>query len=168
MDTQFVLALLVEEDSDHQAAHQLAGTLKALVLRGHAEAFLSLLTLDELAWKLCAPVHDRDHGRGAWRRLAHKAKKRIFDERRALIVDDLQRLLGEPWLKIAPVTEGVCHLFPQLLGRYPLAPADASHLAIALGNRIPAIVTNDRDFGSAGLPLAIVHYSESGIELEGP
>ncbi len=160
LDTQFAFAYLVAEDQDHRDATAVAQQMKALVRAGSARAFVSVLVLDELAWKLGGVLHDRDPGNApAWRQLSDSNKGSEYRRRRAEIAGWLRRLLLEPWISVLPADAEVCHRACDAIEEYGLRPADACHLACAVRHGVQAVLTNDRHFADlAEPPLQIVTY----------
>jgi len=160
LDTQFVFAYLVAQDEDHADAAAVAGRIQALAAAGFARAFLSVIVLDELAWKLGGVLHDRDTGSPrAWRQLSDRRKEQEYRRRGTEIAEWLQRLLRQPWISVLAADEQVCRRVPELIREYGLRPADACHLACAARHGVQAILTNDRHFTDlADPPVQVVTY----------
>jgi predicted nucleic acid-binding protein len=159
LDTQFVLAYLVPEDRDHHNALSAVELLRPLADRHSVKAFLSLIVLDELAWKLAGVLYDRDAGARAWRGLSDQQKGEAYRERRAEVAGWLRGLLAEGWVWALSADERVCHALPDIIERHGLRPADACHLACTVRHGVGAIITNDQDFvGLADAPVEVRPY----------
>jgi len=146
LDTQFVLAYLVPEDRDHLSAMSAVELLQPLADRHSINVFISVMVLDELAWKLAGVLHDRDAGARAWRALSDRQKGEAHRERRAEVAKWLRGLLAEGWISALSADGRVCHTLPDIIERHGLRPADASHLACAVRHGVGAILTNDQHF----------------------
>jgi len=157
LDTQFVFAYLVDSDPDHEAAARTADDLSIVHEAGRISAFISVMVLDEVAWKLAGALYDARHGRGSWvRSNRHEA----FAGVRELVADAIDALLEAPWLHIAPADEDVSSVYASFMRRYHLLPADLAHLAVAHASGMDAIVTHDADFHDLrNAPVRIVRYA---------
>lgn len=156
LDTQFLFAYFVDGDRDHEAAVTTAEGLRVVHGAGHITAFVSVLVLNELAWKLAGAFFDREHGEGAWNR---SDKQRANESVRAQVAEAIQGLIRLPWLRIASADEEACSMFPVFMHRYPLCPADLAHLVVASTSGMDAIMTHDKHFHALeDGPVPIVAY----------
>lgn len=160
LDTQFVFAYLVEDDYDHRAAEAEADGLKQLSRAQLVQAFISLLVLDELAWKLAGVLYDgAQRKRGAWKALSAKEKRRAYRRHCPDIADVVDEFLREPWIRVTHIGQQECRGFVHVLRQYRLCPADACHLACATHRRMGAIMSNDSDFRDLeSAPVEILLY----------
>lgn len=158
LDTQFCFAYHVIEDTQHDAACITADGLKALSQDSLVECFVSLLTLDELAWKLAGVYYDRDHGRGQWQQITGRKKRVAFTGITGDIASIIEDFLGEPWIRPLPIEEKAYAMLPTVMRAHDLRPADLCHLALAWAAGC-GIITNDRDFHALdGVPVEVVPY----------
>lgn len=156
LDTQFVFAYVVDTDPDHDDAVRTARELRIVNRAGIATSFVSMLVLNEAAWKLAGTFFDMEHGEGAWHR---SDKQRAHESVRAQVAETIANLLREPWLRIASANEESCSMFPVFMHRYPLCPADLAHLVVASTSGMDAIMTHDKHFHALeDSPVPIVAY----------
>jgi predicted nucleic acid-binding protein len=159
LDTQFVFAYLVEDDRDHRAATEEAERLKLLCPR-YVEVFVSVLVVDELAWKLAALIYDGEKQRaGAWRSLTNQQRKQEYRGLCPKVAAVIERFLNEPWVRVIAVGDAQCRAVPDTIRQYRLCPADACHLACATHGGLGGILTNDADFRNLrDPPVEVIRY----------
>ncbi len=78
-----------------------------------------------------------------WDEFVHTLRK-LFGREAA--IDQGEKLLNFLNLQFIPADETVLSQAQHLIEKYTLNPRDAIHIASALINRIPAIISNDADF----------------------
>ena len=155
LDTQFCFAYLVDSDPDHQAAADFSIVLKQLSSANLVTCYFSILTLDELAWKLGALVFERDRGQGAWRK-ADKA--RAFAAVRNEVADTIRDFIQEPWISVLRVHDRAYTLACSWMRTHNLKPADLCHMVLA-STVGAAIVSNDGDFRRIrSAPVEVITY----------
>jgi predicted nucleic acid-binding protein len=155
LDTQFCFAYLVATDRDHQAAADFSIVLKQLSAANQLTCYFSILTLDELAWKLGAFIYDRDNGQGAWRGASKTAAFRYVKGEAADLIRDF---IAEDWITVLRVRDSAYSTACAWLHKYDLRPADLCHMVLA-SNVNAGVVSNDRDFAAIPEPpVDIVRY----------
>lgn len=156
LDTQFVYAYIVQSDADHEVAGEFAETMQRLSDAGLLSCYISIIVLDELAWSLAGPVCDSQMGEGTWQR---SNRQEAFVAVREEVAALLRGLMEEGWLKVCQVDADTVEEYPDALIQYPLAPADAAHMAVAIANDLGGIVTNDYHFHDLDdCPLDVIGY----------
>jgi predicted nucleic acid-binding protein len=158
LDTQFCFAYHVPEDTQHQAAEVMSEGLKVLSQWELVEVYVSILTIDELAWKLGGVLYDRDHGPGAWRQITGRKKRAAFSRLGDDIASIVEDFLSESWIRPLPIEENAYAMLPSVMRGQDLRPADVCHLALAWAAGC-GVVTNDRDFHALqDAPVEVVGY----------
>jgi predicted nucleic acid-binding protein len=156
LDTQFLFAYMVPTDEDYEAASAFVVDLRELVESKLVTCLVSIVVLDELAWALSGPLWLRDHG-GKTERAA--GRREAFPRVRERVAEALADLLGEGWIEFVGEDADCGTMYPDVLARHSLSPADCAHLTIALASGIEAIVTNDRHFHELeDCPLEVIGY----------
>ncbi|MEA3403132.1 MAG: type II toxin-antitoxin system VapC family toxin [Armatimonadota bacterium] len=156
LDTQFVFAYLVDSDPDHADAVRTVKAFRVVHRAGILTGFISVIVLDEVAWRVAGALYDTEHGAGAWRQTD---RDEAFVRVRKEVAQAIESLLREPWLRIATADEEVCSVYASFMRRFALRPADLAHLAIAHASGMDAILTHDSDFHSlANSPVQVISY----------
>ena len=122
-----------------------AQELFSCVQAGEVLAYTSVLTFDELAYRLLL-AFIRDYYDGSPLDRLRNSEAQMIAEFYPLLAPHLDRLRSFPNLFLVDVTSSDLDVMDQAMHRYHLRPRDALHLAAMLKCGCLNLVSNDTDF----------------------